>query len=128
MEQENIEKIDAIEVYYERCKKTAGLVLRMAIISTIVGSLVIIGLIVVLFIWDLSLWQGGLIFLLAMIMLGLAIFLYVFHMRRQREYVKYMEEKQAFSSCEKIVGEIEKSEDRDQMRIYIIKGRMSRFR
>ena len=39
-----------------------------------------------------------------------------------------MKEKWTFSSCEKIVGEMEKSEDRDQMRTYIIKARMSRFR
>ena len=49
-------------------------------------------------------------------------------MKKQKEYVEYMKEKQAFSSCEKIGGEMEKSEDRDQMRTYIIKTGMSRFR
>lgn len=49
-------------------------------------------------------------------------------MKKQKEYVEYMKEKKAFSSCEKIVGEMEKSEDRDQMRTYIIKTGMSRFR
>ena len=39
-----------------------------------------------------------------------------------------MKESQAFSSCEKIVGEMEKSEEKERMRIYIIKARMNRFR
>ncbi len=51
-----------------------------------------------------------------------------FHIRKQKEYVEYMKEKRAFSSCEKIVGEMAKSEDKDKMRTYIIKARMSRFR
>ena len=78
-----------------------------------------------------SVLQVCLFLFLTLIMLGIAgiaVFLYVFHIRKQKEYVEYMKEKRAFSSCEKIVGEMVKSEDKDKMRTYIIKARMSRFR
>ena len=78
-----------------------------------------------------SLLQICLFLFLVLILLGIAgtsVFLYVLHMKKQKEYAEYKKEQQEFSSCEEIVGQIEKSEDRDQMRTYIIKARMSCFR
>ena len=69
--------------------------------------------------------------LLALVMLGIAgtaVFLYIFHMRKQKEYVEYRKEKEIFSFCEQAVEKMEKSEDKDKMRIYVIKARMSYFR
>ncbi len=134
MEQESTdktEKIDVIEGYYKRCIKTAFGALAIAAISTIEGILVIRRLIVISFSGNVSPLQVFLFIFLTLILLciaGTALFLYVSYMKKQKEYVEYMKEKEAFSSCEKIVGEMEKSEDRDQMRTYIIKARMSRFR
>ena len=125
------EKIDEIEGYYKQCKKTAFCSLVIAVISAIAGMLVIIRLIVISFSMKVSVLQVCLFLFLTLIMLGIAgiaVFLYVFHIRKQKEYVEYMKEKRAFSSCEKIVGEMVKSEDKDKMRTYIIKARMSRFR
>ena len=131
MEQKNIDKTDAIEDYYENCKKAASCALIIVIVSAIAGLVVLIALIVISFFLKLSLPQACSFILLILIMLGIAgtaIFFHNFYIRKQKEYVEYMKEKQAFCSCEKIVGEMEKSEDRDQMRIYIIKARMSRYR
>lgn len=134
MEQESIDKteiIDVIEGYYKRCIKIAFGALVIAAISTIAGILVIRRLIVISFSGNVSFLQVFLFIFLTLILLciaGTALFLYVSYMKKQKEYVEYMKEKEAFSSCEKIVGEMEKSEDRDQMRTYIIKAGMSRFR
>lgn len=125
------EKIDVIEDYYGSCKKTACWVLKVAIGSAIAGLVVLIVLIVFSFFSNVSVLQVCLFILLTLIMLGIAgiaVFLYVFHLQKQKEYLEYVQEKETFSSCEKIVENMEKSEDKDKMRIYIIKARMSRFR
>lgn len=125
------EKTDIIEDYYENCKKAASCALGIASVSVIAGLEAVIVLTVISFSGDVSPLQICLFIFLALILLciaGTALFLYVSDMKKQKEYVEYMKEKQAFSFCEKIVGEMEKSEDRDQMRTYIIKARMSRFR
>ncbi len=124
-------KTDIIEDYYKRCKRIAFCSLVIAVISVIVGMLVIRKLTAISFLRDVSLLQIGLFIFLALIMLGIAgtaVFLHLFYIRRQKEYVEYLKEKQFFSACAKTVDEIEKREDRDQMRIYIIKSGMSRFR
>ena len=131
MERENTNRTDAIEDYYKWCERAAIGSLVIAAISAIAGMLVIIGLIVILFLWNVSLLQMCLFILLALVMLGItgtAVFLYIFHMRRQKEYVEYRKEMETFSFCEQTVGEIEKSEEKDKMRIYVIKARMSCFR
>lgn len=131
MGQGNTNKTDAIEDYYRQCKRTAIGSLVIAVISAIAGMVVIICLIVISFFGDISLLQVCLFILLALIMLGIAgtaIFLYVFHMRKQKEYVEYRKEEKTFSFCEKTAGEMEESEDKDKMRIYVIKARMSHFR
>lgn len=131
MEQENTNKTDAIKDYYKWCERAAIGALVIAAISAIAGMLVIIGLIVLLFFRNVSLLQVCLFILLALVMLGIAgtaVFLYIFHMRKQKEYVEYEKETEIFSFCEQTVGEIEKREDKDKMRIYVIKARMSCFR
>lgn len=132
MEKKDTVKTDAIEDYYEKnCRKAASCALRIAGASTITGLAVLIALIVISFSGNVSPLQVFLFIFLTLILLciaGTALFLYVSYMKKQKEYVEHMKEKKAFSSCEKIVGEMEKSEDRDQMRTYIIKARMSRFR
>lgn len=125
------EKTDIIKDYYENCKKAASCALGIAGVSVIAGLETVIALTAISFSGDVSLLQICLFIFLTLILLciaGTAVFLYVSYMKKQKEYVEYMKEKQAFSSCEKIVGEMEKSEDRDQMRTYIIKTGMSRFR
>lgn len=131
MEQKSTDKIDAIEGYYKRCIIVAFEALVIAAISTIAGILVISRLIVISFSEDVSPLQVCLFVFLTLIMLGIAgtaVFLHMFHVRKQKEYVEYMKENETFSSCEQTVGKMEKSEDRDKMRTYIIKARMSRFR
>lgn len=128
---ERIENTDLIEDYYESSRKTASCALEIVGVSVIAGLAAVIVLIVISFSGDISSLQICLFILLTLILLyiaGIAVFLYVSCMKKQKEYVEYMKEKQAFSSCEKIVGKMEKSEDRDQMRTYIIKAGMSRFR
>lgn len=131
MEQENTNKADLIENYYKWCERVAIGSLVIAAISAITGMLVIIGLIVILFFRNVSFLQVCLFILLALVMLGIAgtaVFLYIFHMRKQKEYVEYRKEKEIFSFCEQAVEKMEKSEDKDKMRIYVIKARMSYFR
>ena len=128
---ERIENTDIIKDYYESRRKAASCALGIASVSVIAGLEAVIVLTVISFSGDVSPLQICLFIFLALILLciaGTALFLYVSYMKKQKEYVEYMKEKQAFSFCEKIVGEMEKSEDRDQMRTYIIKARMSRFR
>ena len=75
--------------------------------------------------------QVCLFIFLTLILLGLAgaaVSLHIFYIRKQREYVEYMKEKEAFSSCGQTVEKMEKSEEKDKMRTYIIKARISRFR
>lgn len=122
---------DMIEDYYKNCKRTASYAIVTAGVSAILALAVIIAAIVISFFVPVSLLQICLFLFLVLILLGIAgtsVFLYVLHMKKQKEYAEYMKEQQEFSSCEEIVGQIEKSEDRDQMRTYIIKARMSRFR
>ena len=134
MEQESTdktEKIDVIEGYYKRCIKTAFGALAIAAISTIEGILVIRRLIVISFSGNVSPLQVFLFIFLTLILLGLAgaaVSLHIFYIRKQREYVEYMKEKEAFSSCGQTVEKMEKSEEKDKMRTYIIKARISRFR
>ena len=131
MEQKSTDKTDAIEGYYKRCIKTGFGALVIADISTIAGILMIRRLIVISFSRDVSPLQVCLFIFIALIMLGIAVaavFLHVLYMRKQKEYVEYMKENEDFSSFEQTVEKMEKSEDRDKMRAYIIKARMSRFR
>lgn len=131
MEQGNTNKTDVIEEYYKRCKRTAIGSLVIAAISAIVGILSIIVLIIILFFRNVSFLQVSLFILLTLITLGIAgtaVFLHVFYTKKQKEYVEYRKDAKAFSFCEQTVGEMEKSEEKDKMRIYVIKARLSHFR
>ena len=134
MEQESTdktEKIDVIEGYYKRCIKTAFGALAIAAISTIAGILVITGLIIISFFFLISPLQVCLFISLTLILLGLAgaaVSLHIFYIRKREKYIEYMKAKEAFSSCEETVEKMENSEEKEKMRTYIIKARMSSFR
>ena len=72
MGQESTNKTDVIEAYYERCKRMAIGLLVIAVVSSIVGMLVIIKLIEISFSTNLSILQVCLFILLTLITLGIA--------------------------------------------------------
>lgn len=123
--------IGVIEDYYTHCKRTAFWSLVIVAISAVASISVIGKLIHVSFSGAVSPLQVCLFIFLTLILLGLAgaaVSLHIFYIRKQREYVEYMKEKEAFSSCGQTVEKMEKSEEKDKMRTYIIKARISRFR
>ena len=125
------EKIDIIDSYYKWCKKTAFGALVIAVISTIAGILVITRLIIISFSGTISPLQVCLFISLTLILLGLAgaaVSLHIFYIRKREKYIEYMKAKEAFSSCEETVEKMENSEEKEKMRTYIIKARMSSFR
>ena len=124
-------EIGIIEAYYTRCKKTAFWLLGIAVISVTASTLVIGKLISILFSGTVSLLQVCLFILLTLILLGLAgaaVSLHIFYIRKHERYIEYMKAKEVFSFCEETVEKMEKSEEKDKMRTYIIKARMSSFR
>ena len=122
---------EIIEDYYTWCKRTAFWSLVIAVISVVVSILVIGKLIHVSFSRTMSPLQVCLFISLTLILLGLAgaaVSLHIFYIRKREKYIEYMKAKEAFSSCEETVEKMENSEEKEKMRTYIIKARMSRFR
>ena len=122
---------EIIEDYYTWCKRTAFWSLVIAVISVVVSILVIGKLIHVSFSGTISPLQVCLFISLTLILLGLAgaaVSLHIFYIRKREKYIEYMKAKEAFSSCEETVEKMENSEEKEKMRTYIIKARMSSFR
>lgn len=122
---------EIIEDYYTWCKRTAFWSLVIAVISVVVSILVIGKLIHVSFSRTMSPLQVCLFISLTLILLGLAgaaVSLHIFYIRKREKYIEYMKAKEAFSSCEETVEKMENSEEKEKMRTYIIKARMSSFR
>lgn len=131
MDHKGIVKTDAIEDYYTWCKKTAFWSLVIAVISVIASMLVIGKLMSISFSGTVSLLQVCIFIFLTLILLGsagVAVSLHIFYIRKHEKYVEYMKAKEVFSSCEETVEKMENSEEKDKMRTYIIKARMSSFR
>lgn len=131
MDPKSKEKTDIIEDYYTWCKRTAFWLLVIAVISVIASMLVIGKLMSISFSGTVSPLQVCLFISLTLILLGLAgaaVSLHIFYIRKHEKYIEYMKAEEVFSSCEETAEKMEKSEEKDKMRTYIIKARISSFR